>query len=68
MLTSAVATAGSGATGAACVFPDMAAKIKPATAIANSVRNMFLSLFRALRDNESACEFANLPVSRSSWT
>jgi hypothetical protein len=41
--------AGSGATGAACAFPDMAAKIKPATAIANTVRNIRSSLFLTFR-------------------
>jgi hypothetical protein len=37
--------AGSGATGAACAVPDTAAKIKLATAIANPVRSICLSLF-----------------------
>jgi hypothetical protein len=38
---------GSGATGAACVGADVATKIKPATAIANVVRSMCLSLLDA---------------------
>jgi len=39
---------GSGAIGAACAVPDTAAKIKPATAIANTVRNMCLSFCASL--------------------
>jgi hypothetical protein len=41
----AVTPAGSGAPGAACAVPDTAAKIKPATAIASTVRSICLSLF-----------------------
>ena len=45
ILTSVRAFAGSGVIGAACAVPDTAAKIRPATAIASVVRNMWLSLF-----------------------
>jgi hypothetical protein len=40
-----VTAADIGATGAACVVPDAAERTSPATAIANTVRNMCLSLF-----------------------
>jgi hypothetical protein len=45
MLMSVREFAGSGVIGVACAVPDTAAKIRPATAIANIVRNMCVSLF-----------------------
>src|SRR4029079_2049514 len=51
--------------GAACVVADVATKIKPATAIANVVRSMCLSLLGA--SSFSTQLFASLKK-RSSWT
>ena len=57
ILMSATIPAGSGAAGAACACPGTIATMKPATAIPNIVRNMFLSrIWPVARGRDSATD------------
>jgi len=65
MLMSATIPAGSGAAGAACACPGTTATMKPATAIPNIVRNMFLSrIWPVARGSDSATECENSMTSK----